>query len=101
MEDIFTRLAEVRSFTKLDLNQANQQIPLNDQSQKFSYTNTNKGLFHYTRLPYVISSSPGIFQRVMDNLLKGIQEVVVYLDDILVTEIMTEEHCISLQEMLN
>lgn len=27
-----------------------------------------KGLFHCTRLPYGISSAPGIFQHVMDNL---------------------------------
>ena len=41
----------------------------------------------------MVSSAPGIFQRVMDTLLKGIQGVVVYLDDILVTGVTTKEHC--------
>ena len=47
--------------------------------------NTTKGLFWYTRLPYGISSAPGIFQREMEHLFQGIPGVVVYLDDILVT----------------
>ena len=52
--------------------------------------NTQKGLFH-TRLPFGVSSAPAIFQRIMDNLLQGIPQVCVYLDDILVTGKSTEE----------
>ena len=98
VEDLFTRLAGGRSFTKLGLSQAYQQIPLDDQSKKFAVINTNKGLVRYTRLLYGISSAPGILQRVMDPLLKGIQGVVIYLDDTLVTGVTTEEHCQSLEE---
>ena len=29
-------------------------VSLDDQSKKFAVINTNKGLFHYTRLPYGI-----------------------------------------------
>ena len=97
MEDLFARLAGGRSFAKLDLSQAYQQIPLDDQSKKFTVINTNKGLICYTRLPCGISSAPATFQRVMDTILKGIQQVVVYLDDIPVTEVTTEEHCKSLE----
>ena len=45
---------------------------------------TSKGLFRYNQLPFDISSAPGIFQRVIENLLQGIPNVVVYLDDILI-----------------
>ena len=44
-----------RSFTKLNLSQAYQQIPLNDQSKKCAVINTNKGLLCYTRFLYGIS----------------------------------------------
>ena len=85
VEGLFARLAGGRSFTKLDLSQAYQQIPLDEQSKKFAVINTNKGLVCYTRLPCGISSAPGILQRVMDTFLKGIQGIMVYLDNILVT----------------
>ena len=49
-------------------------------------------LFTYKRLPYGVSSAPGIYQRVMDSLLKGIKNTMVYLDDVLVTGRTDEEH---------
>ena len=61
VEDFFARLTRGMYFTKLDLSQAYQQIPLDDQSKKFAVININKGLFHYTSLPYGISFAPGIF----------------------------------------
>ena len=63
--------------------------------------NTHKGLFRYTRLPFGISAAPGIFQRVMDNILQGIPGVVVYLDDILIAGRTVREHLQSLETVLD
>ena len=62
--------------------------------------NTHKGLFRYNRLPFGISSAPGIFQRVMENLLRGIPRVIVYIDDILITGDNEEEHLSTLNAVL-
>ena len=48
-----------------------------------------------------MSLAPGIFQRVMESPLNGIPGVVVYIDDILVTSKMTEEHLKALDEVLS
>ena len=69
IEDLFVKLAGGRMFTKLDMSQAYQQICLDEESQKFVVINTSKGLFRYNRLSFGISSAPGIFQRVIENLL--------------------------------
>ena len=47
-----------------------------------------------------VSSAPGVFQRVMENLLKDIPKVVVYLDDILITGDTESEHLATLEEVL-
>ena len=47
--------------------------------------NTHKGLFQSNRLPFRVSSAPGIFQRVMESLLGNIPGLVAYTDDILIT----------------
>ena len=60
-------------------------MQLDDESKQYTTINTHKGLFQYTRLPYGISSAPGIFQRNMENLLQNIPYVIVRVDDILVT----------------
>ena len=87
-------------FSKLDLSQAYQQIPLDEESKKFVVINTQKGLCRYTRLPYGISSALGIFQRVMEGLLQGIEGVIVYIDDLLVSEATADEHLKRLEEVL-
>ena len=100
IEDLFANLKKGKSFTTLDLSQAYQQLTLDEESRKCVVINTHKGLFTYTRLPYGISSAPGIFQRVMDNLLQGLSGVAVYLDGILVTGATEEEHLSILEKVL-
>ena len=100
VEDLFATLAEGKIFTKLDLTQAYQQLKLDTPSQKYVVINTHKGLFQYTRLPFGVSSAPGIFQKTMETLLRGIPVVIVYLDDILISRATEAEHIQSLEEVL-
>ena len=101
IDDLFAALAGGKAFSKLDLAHAYQQVPLDEAARKYVTINTQKGLFQYTRLPFGVSSAPAIFQRIMDNLLQGIPQVCVYLDDILVTGKSTEEHLKNLEEVLS
>ena len=50
IEDLFSKLAGGKSFSKLELSQAYLQIPLDDSSKDLLVINTLKGLFHYTRM---------------------------------------------------
>ena len=60
IEDLFASLAGGQSFTKIDLSQAYQQLLLDDESKQYVVINTHRGLFRYTRLPFGVSSAPGI-----------------------------------------
>ena len=100
IQDLFTMLGGGKSFKKLDMSEAYQQVELDEESQKYTVVNTNKGLFKYLCLPFGISSAPAIFQRVMETLLQGIPGVVVYLDDVLITRKTEEEHLKSLEAVL-
>jgi len=62
--------------------------------------NMHNSLYKYNLLPFRVASAPGIFQRVMEGLLAGIQGVVVYIDDILITGKSTSEHLSSLKAVL-
>ena len=68
-----------------------------EKSKEYVTINTHKGLYRYNRLPF---AAPGIFQRCMENLLRDIKGVAVYLDDILVTGATTEEHLRNLAAVL-
>ena len=101
IDDLFAALAGGKGFSKLDLAHAYQQVPLEETARKYVTINTQKGLFQYTGLPFEVSSAPAIFQRIIDNLLQGIPQVCVYLDDILVTGKSTEGHLKNLEEVLS
>ena len=58
------------------------------------------GLFQYNRLPFGVSSAPGIFQRTMENLLQGIPQVIVRMDDILISGKDDNNHIANLEEVL-
>ena len=85
IEDLFASLSGGKQFSKLDLSHAYQQLVLSEQSKQFATINKHRGIYQYTRLPFGISCAPAVFQRTMDNLLKGIKHVSVYIDDIVVT----------------
>jgi hypothetical protein len=98
-EDLYATLGGGKEFTKLDLSQAYQQLVLDEESKKYTTINTHKGLFRYNRLPFGIASAPGIFQRVMENILQGIPNVIVRIDDILVTGPTRGRHLENLENV--
>ena len=101
VEDLFSKLAGGKRFSKLDLSQAYQQILLDEDSRQYVTINTQKGLFQYKRLPFGVSSAPGIFQRTMESLVQGISGVVVYIDDVLITGPTESDHLAALEEVLS
>ena len=98
-EDLFATLANRKTFSKLDLSQAYQQMVLDEKSAECLTINTHLGLYQYTRLPFGVASAPAMFQRAMDMILQGIDGVICYID-ILLTGSTDEEHLERLEEVL-
>ena len=99
-EEIFSTLANGESFSKLDLANAYKQLPLVPESQAVLTMNTPLGLLMPTRLPFGLKVSPNLWQRTMDEVLKGLTGVACYLDDILVTGGSREEHKANLEAVM-
>lgn len=99
IEDLFNTLQKGKTFSKIDLSQAYQQVCLDEQSKKLCTISTTKGLYMYNRVPYGVASAPGIFQKIMETILAGIQGVVCFLDDILITGENNEVHKERLYEV--
>ncbi len=99
-EDLFATLAGGKKFSTLDLKHAYNQIEVDEDSQKYLTVNTQKGLFKYKRLPFGVSSAPAVFQRTMDKILQGLDGVICYVDDLLITGKTDEEHFENLRKVL-
>ena len=101
ISDLYAQLSGGQIYSKLDLSHAYQQVLLDVDSQVLTTINTHKGLYRYKRLCYGVSSAPGIFQRIMEQLLQGIPMTVAYLDDVLVTGRTAQEHETNLRTVLS
>ncbi len=99
-DDLYATLGGAEYYSKLDLSQAYTQIPLEEESKKYTTINTHKGLFKYNRLPFGVSSAPGIFQRTIENVLQGLPHVLVRIDDILIGGKSKAEHGKILNDVL-
>lgn len=100
VEDLLARLHGGVKFSKIDLSQAYAQFLL-DETKQFTVINTHKGLFVYNRLVYGLASSPGIFQRHLEQLFVDLPYVGVFLDDVIITGRDTKEHIDNLNKVFD
>ena len=99
-EEIFSMMQGARFFTILDAESGFWQIPLSDESSILTTFITPFGRFRCKRLPFGISSGPEVFQRVMRQILSGVEGVDCFIDDIVVWGTTLEEHDQRLQLVL-
>ena len=84
METIFHNLNGASYFGKIDLPDAYCQIELDKQAKDICTINTSSGLFKMCRLPKGLKDSSSIFQNCNESILKRIEFVVIFQNDMLV-----------------
>ena len=92
IKDVTTRLKDARYFTKLDLEKAYHQIPMAVEDIPKTAIITPFGLFEFVMMPFGLKNAASTFQRYMDNIFRGVDFIVVYLDDILIGSENIVEH---------
>ena len=101
LEELMYKMSGGEKFTKLDLSQAYHQLELDEESKKYTTLNTHQGLIRYKRLMFGVNVAVTLFQREMENVLKDLPGVCVFLDDILVTGKNEFEHRENLDRVLS
>lgn len=94
IDTILDQLGRAKYFTTLDLMNGFHQIPLDEESRKFTAFSSNLGHFQYTRLPLGLNISPNSFQRMMNIAMAGLSPecAFVYIDDIVVIGCSIKHH---------
>jgi transposase InsO family protein len=76
------------------------QLELDEESRRYVVLTTHRGLYRVNRMLYGLSPAVAIFQSVIERILDGLQNVVAYLDDIIVSATTKDELDERLQRVM-
>ena len=90
-------------FSSIDLAKGFLQVPLDEDSRPLTAFSTPHGHFQFKVAPMGLSNSPLTFCRLMSLVLQGIMDdnLLVYMDDILIVSGTVEDHCKKLREVFD
>lgn len=84
LDEIKVKLFGARYFTKLDLTNAFYHIMLAKKSREMTTFLSPSGMYRFKRLVFGVNCAPEMFQQTMEDILRGISGVIVYIDDLLI-----------------
>lgn len=101
--ELFDKLGKSTYFSTLDLASGYHQIELEKQDRQKTAFTTREGHFEFLRLPFGLKTAPATFQRAIDNVLRGLQDIhcMVYLDDIIIFSASLDEHLTKLKTVFD
>ncbi|XP_044760826.1 uncharacterized protein K02A2.6-like isoform X2 [Coccinella septempunctata] len=98
-EKVFQTLKVGKKWSQIDLKHAFMQFEIAEESRDPLTIITEDGLFRYRKLPEGIASSPAECQDILTDILKGIDNTEVYIDNIYCTGRTDKEHLLTLEKI--
>ena len=94
IDDIIDHLGNAKFFSAFDLRSCFHQIPMAEESKKYTGFSTPEGHFEFNTMPFGLKNAPATLQQMIDGALRGLVGKIcfVYLDDIVVFGCTLEEH---------
>jgi transposase InsO family protein len=85
VDDCLDALSGAKWFSCMDLNSGFWQIALDERDKEKTSFATTQGLYQFKVMPFGLVNAPSTFQRLMEDVLRGIQwtESLLYMDDII------------------
>ncbi|KAL6418728.1 hypothetical protein ACFW04_011837 [Cataglyphis niger] len=100
--DILDQLGSAKYFSVLDLASGFHQILMASKDAPKTAFSTPYGHYQFKRMPFGLKNAPATFQRLMDNVLSGLQgnELFIYMDDIVIYAKSLKEHKVKFNKLM-
>ena len=99
-EELIASFTDSEWISKLDLTKGYWEIPLEEESKKFTAFQTPLGLFQFKVMPFGLSNAPATFARMMRIVMGSLPNVVSFFDDVAVHDSSWEDHLNHLRNVL-
>ncbi|XP_068213666.1 uncharacterized protein, partial [Palaemon carinicauda] len=98
-DDVFARLSESNFFTKIDFTKGYWQIKVRSEDVPKTAFVTPDGQYEFLKMPFGMVNAGATYVKCMRTLLKGLDNVESYIDDLLIHTKSWSEHLETLQEL--
>ena len=100
LRDFIGKMAGKKIFSTIDLTKGYWQIPMDPESIPKTAVITPFGTYVFLKMSFGLMNAGSTFQRLMDQVLDGLDCIFVYLDDILIASNSIQEHERDVREVL-
>ncbi|KMQ89606.1 retrotransposon ty3-gypsy subclass, partial [Lasius niger] len=102
IDEVFRRIGDKKYFTTLDVAKAFWQIPLKEESRRYTGFKFDNQTFVFRRLPFGLKTAGASFTRAMQRAIGDECDpfTIIYLDDILIASNNLEEHVFHVNHIL-
>ncbi|KAL4113894.1 hypothetical protein QTP88_017450 [Uroleucon formosanum] len=101
--EILDQVGKAKYFTCLDMASGYHQIKLHPDDREKTGFSTDQGHFEFQRMCFGLKGAPATFQRLMNQVLTGLNGInaFVYLDDVIVIGTSLEDHLNQLEKVFD
>ena len=96
---LLKRLGGNKYYSKLDLKGGFYHVGIKEEDKHKTAIITPFGLYEFNRMPMGLSNSPSVFQRATQEVFGDIPGVEVYIDDILIANLVNHMKLRSVFEL--
>ena len=100
IDELYAMLKGYKVFSSLDLGSGYYHIGLkNSAKPKSAFVLSSLGKYQFNRVPFGLAQAPAYFQKLINNVLKGCNFAMGYLDNIIIYSRPKKEHLEHLEEI--
>ena len=100
IDELYAKLKGYKVFSSLDLRSGYYHIGLKDSAKpKSAFVLSSLGKYQFNRVPFGLAQAPAYLQKLINDVLKGCNFAMGYLDDIIIYSRSEKEHLEHLEEI--
>ena len=85
IDELYAKLKGYKVFSSLDLRSGYYHIGLSDSAKpKSAFVLPSLGKYQFNRVPFGLAQAPAYFQKLINDILKGCNFAMGYLDNIII-----------------